>query len=244
MKKELKRQIKQDELVTGIDRALGWLRTHQREAKVTAAIVIAVLVGGLAVTTYKKSRARAAEFAFASALETFHAPLASEAPPPQGGGKSFATAAERARQAAQEFAEVHRQYGSQAAGVRARYYEGLSRMQLGQTDEAHKALSDVAARRGGPELTPELARLALADLELRRGRVDQALTAYRQMVDDATLGLPRDHVLMVLSAALEQGKRLGEARAAYQRLADEFPGSVYAAEARRRADYLTEPATS
>jgi tetratricopeptide (TPR) repeat protein len=242
MKRELKKQIKQDEFASGLDRGFTWLRAHEREAKVTLGIVVALLAGGLALSAYTKSRARAADGAFAAALQTFHAPLAGEAP--QGTAKVYATAAERARQAAQEFAEVHRQYGSQAAGQRARYYEGLARMQLGQADEAQKALSEVAARRGGEDVAPELARLALADLELKRGRVDQALAAYRQMVDDSTLGLPRDHVLMSLSAALEQSQRLSEARASYQRLADEFPGSVYASEARRRADYLKDPAAS
>jgi TolA-binding protein len=242
MKKELKKQIKQDEFATSIDRGLGWLRTHEKEAKVTGAILAAVLIGGLALSSYTRSRARAAEEAFAQALQTFHAPLADQGAP--AGTRTFATAAERARQAAQEFAEVYRRYGSQPAGLRARYYEGLSRVQLNQPDEAAAALGEVASRRGEKELAPELARLALAELELRRGKVDQALATYRQMVDDSTLGLPRDYVLMELSGALERSQRPGDARAAYQRLADEFPGSVYASEARRRAEYLKDPATS
>jgi outer membrane protein assembly factor BamD (BamD/ComL family) len=58
------------------------------------------------------------------------------------------------------------------------------------------------------------------------------------MVDDATLALPRDHVLMALSHTLEDANRLPEAGAAYRRLADEFPASPYAPEARERAEYL------
>jgi TolA-binding protein len=236
MKRELKKQIRQDEFVSWLDHTVTWAKAHEREVRVTGGIVLAVAVGWLGLSTYLKGRARAADEEFAAALSTFHAPLSGEAAQaPQG--KTFATAAERYRQAAQEFAEVHRKYGSQDAGRRARYYEGLSRLELGQFDEAHKALAEVASS-GGDALAPDLARLQLADLEKRRGRLDEALRTYQQMVDDTKLELPRDHVLMTLSSTLEEAKRLREAREAYRRLADEFPDSVYASEARRRAEYL------
>lgn len=243
MKRELKKQIKQDEFVSWLDHTITWLRVHQREAKVTGAIVLAVAVGWLGLSNWMRSRARAADEDFTAALRTFQAPVAGQSAPEPGQSKVFATAAERYRQAAQEFAEVHRKYGSQPAGRRARYYEGLSRLELAQYDEAQKALSEVAAVRGDKDLAPALARLQLAALELRRGKVDEALKLYRQMADDASFTLPRDHVLMALSSALEEVRRLPEAREAYQRLADEFPESVYAGEARRRADYL-KPAAS
>jgi tetratricopeptide (TPR) repeat protein len=239
MKRELKKQIKQDEFVSWLDHTLTWLRAHEREAKMTGAIVLAVAVGWLGLSTWTKARARAAEEDLAAALKTFHAPVAGEPDAEPGGQvKVFATAAERNRQAAQELAEVHRRYGSQPAGRRARYYEGLSRLELGQFDEAQKALSEVAAVRDDEELAPALARLQLAELEQRRGRTDEAVKLYQQMADDASLTLPRDHVLMALSSTLENARRLPEAREAYRRLADEFPDSVYASEARRRADYL------
>ena len=43
---------------------------------------------------------------------------------------------------------------------------------------------------------------------------------------------------MSLAGTLEDAKRLAEAVAAYKRLTEEFPASVYAGEARRKADYL------
>jgi tetratricopeptide (TPR) repeat protein len=237
MKRELKKQIKQDEFVSWLDHTMTWLRAHEREAKATAAIVLVLGVGWLGLSSYLSHRADQADQAFEDALRTFHAPVAGEQAPAPG-QKTFATAAERYRQAAQEFAEVHRKYGSQPSGLRARYYEGLCRLELAQYDEAQKAFNDVASARDSKKLAPQLARLALADLEKRRGRVDEALKLYRQMADDSSLSLPRDHVLMALSSTLEDARRIPEAREAYQRLADEFPESPYAGEARRRADYL------
>jgi outer membrane protein assembly factor BamD (BamD/ComL family) len=57
-------------------------------------------------------------------------------------------------------------------------------------------------------------------------------------VDDPSPSLPRDHALMTLATVLEEARRMPEAAASYERLADEFPSSVYADEARRRVEYL------
>ena len=83
-----------------------------------------------------------------------------------------------------------------------------------------------------------LARLALADLFRQTGRFDQAITSYQQLADEPDASVPRDHALMALSGTLEDAKRLPEAGAAYRRVADEFPQSPYAAEARQRAEFL------
>jgi hypothetical protein len=237
LNKQLKHQIKQDELVTGVQHAAGFLREHRQEVKVTAAalVVAALAVGGF--TYYRQGRERDASRALQAALTTFHAPVAGEAPQETAGPARFATASEKYKQAVGEFDGVHRRYGSMDAGRRARYYAALCRLELGDTAEAEKAFSELSTG-DKASLEPALARLALADVYRRVGKVDQAVAAYRQLVDDTTLALPRDHVLMSLSHTLEDAKRLPEAGASYRRLAEEFPASPYAAEARQRADYL------
>ena len=57
MKRELKKQIKQDEFVSWLDHTLTWLRAHEREAKMTTAIVLAVAVGWLGLSSWTKARA-------------------------------------------------------------------------------------------------------------------------------------------------------------------------------------------
>ncbi len=237
MNKQLKHQIKQDELVTGVQNAASFLREHGQEVKVTAAaVVVAVLaIGGF--TYYRSTRQADAERAFQAALATFHAPVAGEASPETPGGVRFAAPAEKFKQAVGEFDGVVRRYGSTDAGRRARYYAALCRLELGEAAEAEKALAEMATG-DKSKLEPALARLALADAYRRSGKVDQAIDAYKQMADDATLAVPRDHVLMALSHTLEEARRLPEAGAAYRRLVDEFPSSPYAPEARQRAEYL------
>jgi tetratricopeptide (TPR) repeat protein len=237
LNKQLKHQIKQDELVTGVQHAAGFLRAHAQEVKVTvAAVVVAVLaIGGF--TYYRKSREADAERAFAAALATFNAPVAGETQEAAPGAVRFASASEKFKQAVGEFDGVQRRFGSMDAGRRARYYAALCRLELGDNAEAEKALTELSSG-DKAKLEPALARLALADAYRRSGKIDQAIDAYKQMADDTTIAVPRDHVLMALSHALEDAKRVPEAGAAYRRLADEFPASPYAAEARARAEYL------
>jgi tetratricopeptide (TPR) repeat protein len=243
MKRELKRQIKQDELVSTFQQASRWTATHESQVKVTIAIVAVIALAAFGVTSYQGRRRGEADAAFSTALDTFHSPVSTELPegfePPPG--PVFATAAEKYRKAAGELDEVARRFGSLDVGRRARYYAALCRVELGEYDAAEKSLNEIGAERGNA-LESSLARLALADLHRRRGQVDKAVEDYRHLSDDSSFALPRDHVLLELAATLEEAKRPAEAGAAYRRLVEEFPSSVYAAEARQRADRLKDTA--
>jgi tetratricopeptide (TPR) repeat protein len=240
MKREHRKQIKRDELVTGYARSVDWVKAHQREVRATLIAVVAVGVLAVAVTTFQGQRHASAEKAFAAALDTFHAPVAAEIPP--GAEKparlEFATPAEKYTKAAAAFDGVERQYGSLPAGRRARHYAALCRIEMGDYAEAQKALERLVAETDHSSLESALARMALADLYRRRGETDKAVAAYAQLVDDASLAIPRDHVLMSLASTLEDARRTKEARASYRRLTEEFPSSVFVAEARRRAENL------
>jgi tetratricopeptide (TPR) repeat protein len=238
VRRELKRQIKQDEFRSGMETVFEWTRQHAREVQVTV-LAVAVLFGaGAIVQNFRERQENAAQSAFGAALETFHAPLAAEIP--AGTPRpvtSFATREEKYRKAATEFEGVEKT----AAGdirERARYYGALSRIELGELDAAEKTLTDLASRHEKDDLVPSLARLALADVFRRRGQPQKAVEAYRRMLDDSSFLLPRDHVLLKLAGTLEETNDLKEARASYERLVQDYPGSVYAGEARQRADYL------
>lgn len=236
MDKHLKQQIKQDDLVTGVEQAAGFVKAHQQEVKVAVAAVVVAALAVFGFTMYRQGRESEANRALDAALETYHAPVASTGAPQEAPVK-FATDAERLKQAMGELDGVGRRYGSMAAGRRARYYAALCRSELGESAEAEKSLTELAAG-DRSAIETGLARLALADLFRRTGRFDQAITSYQQLADEQDAPVPRDHALMALSGTLEEAKRLPEAGAAYRRVADEFPQSPYAGEARQRADFL------
>jgi TolA-binding protein len=192
-----------------------------------------------AVTYLQGQRSREADQAFTEAYEVYRTPIATDRPGeatpgggPTGGGE------ERLKKAAAAFDGVERRFPTQPVAGRARYYGALCRIELGRYDEAEKALNETLARPAGPGVETAVARLALADLYFRRGDLNKAAEAYRQFASDSSLSYPRDYALMRLGTILEDAGKVAEATASYRRINEEFPTSVYAPEARRRADYL------
>ena len=235
MNKELKKQIKHDELRDGIGHAAGWLGAHKDEARVTALAVAVLLLAAIGFGSYRSHRQASAERAFDEALAIFHAPVAGQ-PDAAAGGTVYPSRAEKYQKAAAAFDEVAQKHGSTTPGARARYYAALSKLELGQTQPAEAELNKVAS--DGDALMKGLARLALADLHRGAGHWDQAVDAYRKIVDDSGSAVPRDHALMRLAGTLEDARRPTDALASYRRLVEEFPSSVYAPEARRKVDVL------
>lgn len=238
MKKELKDQMKQDELVSGLEHAVAWTSRHRDLIRIGALVVVVLAGAVLALTHFRDQRLRDADRALREALTTFESPVAAELPP--GGerpaGQVFATAEEKYKTAAAAFEGVERRHASSAAGLRAKYFAALSRVELGQYAEAEKSLKEIQARGAG--LEPDLARLALATLYRRSGEVDKAVEAYRAFATNPSASLPRDQALMEAAQTLEDARRFPEALAAYRQLTEEFPASVFASAARARAEYL------
>jgi hypothetical protein len=238
LKKELRDEIKQDEFASGLEKAVEWLAAHRDEVRIGAGVVVVLLAAAGALAYFQGQRAREADRAFREALATFEAPVASElaAGADRPPGQVFATAEEKYKTAAAAFEGVERRYGSSKTGLRSKYYAALARLELAQYAEAEKALTEIQSQ--GVGLESELARLALAVLFRRSGEVDKAVDAYRGLATNPSANVPRDFALLSAAQALEDAKRWAEARGAYRQVFEEFPASVYASEARARAEYL------
>ena len=239
MKKELKRDMKQDEFASWMEKLIAWGDGHRDELRIGVGVTVVLLAAFGALAYFQSHRAQEADRAFRDALAAFEAPVAAELAPDADRpvGQVFATAEDKYKTAAAAFEGVERRYGSSEVGPRARYYAALSRIELGQYAEAEKSLRELQGL-GSEELVSGLARVALAGLYRRSGETDRAVEAYRGVISSPDSSVPQDYALHCLAGTLEDAGRYPEARETLQELVQGFPASVYTPAARARADYL------
>jgi tetratricopeptide (TPR) repeat protein len=194
--------LKQDRLVEATKTGFGWFQDNRSrviQATVALAVLIAIAVAALVI--YSK-RSGAADLAFGEAMDIYNAPLAQPGQPPTPGEKTFPSATVRATQANQQFSQVANQYGFFEAGKTARYFAGLTAIDMGQTGQAETNLKQVAD--GHDAALASLAKLALANLYQQLNRSSEAVVLYNQLIAKPTSTVPVDAAKLQLAALYEK----------------------------------------
>ncbi len=129
-------------------------------------------------------------------------------------------------------------YPSTPSGITARYRAAAALAALGRHDEAAGHYRQVIdSDEGG--VYGRMATLGLASVEMARGAYDEAIALLEpSSVSTAEASLPVDGVLMQLGHAYRLAGRADDARAAFQRIMDEFPTSLYFPNAERELQVL------
>ena len=236
MDKELRHELKRDEVGDALQEARGFLTKSEVVKPALAVIGLFLVLAGLYYG--QKFRAGSAESAFARATEVFHAQVGTTSASTPKSGEVFKSATEKFQKAQSMFDEVAKSYGSMPAGRRARYYSALCLAELGRYKEAEEALKQIAALREPDVIEPAMARLRIAELVLRDGRAKDAANFYKSLIEDPASGLPKDRLLFGLAESLEAAGEKLEARRAYSDLVNRHPQSPYAQDARQKADAL------
>jgi TolA-binding protein len=207
---------------------------------VVIAIVLALaLVGGY--TWWRQARNDKANTLLAAALAVHEAPVVPPAEPTPGSPVpveqpgTYKTEQAKLEAALPKFMEAAEQYPSTEAGIAARYHAAGVLAQLGRHAEAEQRYQEVVDS-GGATIYARTARLGLADAQLAQGKFDPAIAIYRDLSTTSSPELPVDGVLMQLGRAyLRAGKKEDAARA-FNRVVEEFPDSLYVADARRELE--------
>jgi tetratricopeptide (TPR) repeat protein len=207
--------LKQDKLVEATQTSLEWLQEH-RERAIQWAIVCVLVIGAAiagAVTYYHRSAA--ANLAFGEAMDTYNAPLAQPGQPTAPGELTFPSAAQRAKAAHDQFAPIANRYSWLNAGKTARYFTGITAMELGQNAAAEADLERVADSQNAN--LAALAKLALAGLYQQTNRSAKAVVLYQQLIAKPTVTVPASAAQLQL-AALYQTTNPAQAQRIYAQL--------------------------
>jgi len=191
--------LKQDKFVQATTSGLSWIELHRSQvirASVTAVVILAAIIGSAA---FYEHRSAQASLALGQALEIYNSPLRQPGAPEDG---SYSTAAERSKASNQQFVDVANRYGSLEPGKVARYFAGLTDIDLGKTADAEDSLKQVAE--SYHKDLASLAKVALANLYVQTGKTPQAIDLYKQLIAKPTDTVPASAAQLQLAALYEK----------------------------------------
>lgn len=241
MKSTERHKLKENEFARTVAHARNVVETRSRDI---ARLVVAVLVIGAVIVGYswwRQSRNARASASLAQALAIFEAPVVTPTAPAPGSPMpvqqpgTYQTEQAKFEAALPKLMETAESYPNADAGMAARYYAASALASLGRYQEAEQRFQEVADK-AGSKIYGRTARLGQADAQVAQGKYDSAITIYKDLATSAKDQLPADGVLMALGRASVRAGKKDEATRAFQRVIDEFPNSVYAADARRELE--------
>jgi predicted negative regulator of RcsB-dependent stress response len=189
---------------------IEFFQTNGKKIGILAVLVVLVgvgIYGGLQYLDYRQTQAQEQLGKGISFFDARVAPDASDDPYSKGPSPVFRSDKAKYEAAAKEFSNVVSRYGYSKVSVVARYYLGLSQLQLGQKKEAIQNLETVAGNSKNRTLG-FLAKKVLAGDYVGSGNYNGAKEILEGMIRDPQCDLPKEDLQIDLSRVLvAQGKR-------------------------------------
>jgi predicted negative regulator of RcsB-dependent stress response len=169
--------LKQDKFAQAAASSADWLSGHSAGVVRWTVTVAAILVVGIGAFVFWNMRSSAAEAALGKAIDLYDTPLAEAGAPAETG--VYTTAAARAKEANREFVAIAHDFGWLPEGTKARYFAGVTYIELDQTGNAETELN--AAAKSWNQNLASLAKLALAGLYHQTNRDSDAISLYNEL---------------------------------------------------------------
>ncbi len=230
-----RKQIKKDEFITLMDRAVHWLTENWRQAAIGLGGALAVGLLWWAFTMILGSRTAAATRALDEAVQILEAPVGAGAP--AEAKLKFASESERQEAAAKALAKVRRYWFTPQARM-ARVLQARLAAEKGDGEGAMRELAAVASHRAGDPAV-RVATLDLLRLRVATGQVQAAIGDLEAMAAGKDKRLPQDMAMFELASAYERAGKVPQALEILRKLVENFPDSPYRVEAQRKLSSLS-----
>jgi predicted negative regulator of RcsB-dependent stress response len=234
MKAKERHQLKQNEFAETTLRTIDVLKTNQRQITLSAIAVLLVAGGIGGFLLYRSSQANEAGAKLGTAMAIAQATIspASTLPGAKQPPGTYPSENARSEASIKALQEVIAAYPGTPAALTAKYETAGELLDLGRHAEAEKLFAEVAA--ANSELYTAVARLGVAQAKVGTGQYDDAVKLLTELAANRDGTLPIDGVLIQLGQVYVKAGKPKDARAAYQRVVDEFGDSSYASEARQQ----------
>ena len=246
MKSIERHKLKENEFARSVAQAREMLETRKRDITVVGAVIVVLLVLVAGYVWWTQFRDSKANDMLAAALAVYEAPVVTEAdlPKPAPGSPlpiqpagTFPSEQAKLDAALPKLMETADKYPSTDAGLAARYTAASALASLGRYAEAEQRYQEVADK-AGRSIYGRTARLGVADVQVAQGKYDSAINIYTEISRDPNAQIPVDGVLMQLGRAYTRAGKKDEAAGAFNRVINDFPESLFTADARRELELV------
>ena len=181
MDKLTRKDLKHDKFAEEVIHSVDFIQHHKSQAVRYGTIGLAVIVLALGAYFYMRYQHSARQDALREAMLIFDANIAPSAPE---GLKAFPTQADKDKAMQTAFSNLANKYSGSMEGEIGRYMLGVNAVDKGKLDEASKLFDQVA--NSSQKDYGSLARLALAQIYVSRGKDQDAEKTLQYVVDHPT----------------------------------------------------------
>ena len=200
MKTETRQALKHDKFIDQTQQGIGWVSSNLNKV-ITGVVALLVVLGlVIGISSWQTRRSEKASEEFGAAMSIYTAPLTQPGTPALPGSYPSITA--RSTAAHQKFEEVASHYGSSDVGKSARYFAGLTAVEMGNPSGAESDLKTVAD--SGDTNLSNLAKMALAGVYQSSKREGQAADLYQQVISKPSSTVPATTAELQLAALYER----------------------------------------
>jgi predicted negative regulator of RcsB-dependent stress response len=238
MNRNERHHLKDNELAHFANAARVTVESRKNQLTSVIIAIVVILAAAIGYTAWRgRVQARAGSL-LAEAMAIQDARVgAPDAPGSASGGPSYPTEKAKNEAALAKLKVVSDQYPSTEAGIFARFREGGIQMALGNAKEAAAAYQQVIDK-SGDGIYGQMARLGLAEAQVRAGEFEQAIDTYKALAERKDGPLPVDGILVQLGRTYVEAGKASDAQQVFNRVVQEFPDSTFIADARRELDAL------
>ena len=222
MRAQTRHQLKQDRFAEATGETVQWAVQHRNKIIMIAAVVAIVGAAALGSWYYEQNQDAAASADLGKAMSTYTSALRPPDTPADPQFPSYTSNQERAKAAQAEFQAVVDKYRHTHSANIARYFVGLTNIDLGDNAAAERNLKQVADTRNND--VSALAKLALATVYHETNRDPQAIELYKQLISRPTQTVSKARAQLEL-ASLYQAKDPQEARRLYEQISKDNPNT-------------------
>lgn len=234
MKRDERHHLKENEFANLVSRTGEGVRAHSRGVGMSVVLIVVALLLGGGYFFWRGNREEKAGALLAEAMATAQAPVQPPAIGTPAIAGTFPTEQARTEAALPKFLAAADAYPSTDAGIEARYQAAATLAGMGRYPEAIQRYQEVIDR-DAKGIHGQAARLGVAAAASLAGDHDRAIQQLQTMSSETNGMLPVDAVLAQLARAYERAGKTTEATAAWKRIKDEFPESIYLQEATQKA---------